>query len=90
MPRLHVIVRGQVQGVFFRVSASREAKQLNLTGWVRNRQDGGVEICAEGAAEQLAALKRWCAEGPPGAFVSELEEIREEATGEYRSFEISG
>src|SRR5262245_33112040 len=46
--RIHLIVRGRVQGVYFRAAAQREAKRLGITGWVRNRPDGSVELCAEG------------------------------------------
>lgn len=90
MPRLHVIARGMVQGVFFRVSAAEKARDLGLTGWVRNRPDGGVEVLAEGRAQGLESFKRWCAEGPPGAVVRKLEEFSGEATGEFASFRIVG
>jgi acylphosphatase len=90
VPRLHLIARGQVQGVFFRVSAAHEAQRLGLTGWVRNRPDGGVEMCAEGPADRLASYRRWYAQGPPGAIVSDLEELAEPATGEFASFRVVG
>ena len=46
--RVHVLIKGRVQGVFFRAAAQREARRLGITGWVKNRPDGGIEIMAEG------------------------------------------
>jgi acylphosphatase len=57
--RIHLVVRGRVQGVYFRASAQREAKRLGLTGWIKNRDDGGVEIVAEGEEDQVKDLLVW-------------------------------
>ena len=65
--RMHVVVRGRVQGVGFRMYSREQARRLRLTGWVRNRKDGAVEIVAEGEAERLNALLRWAREGGPPA-----------------------
>ncbi|MBW2225118.1 MAG: acylphosphatase [Deltaproteobacteria bacterium] len=46
--RIHLVVRGRVQGVYFRATAQREARQHGLSGWVKNRPDGSVEVVAEG------------------------------------------
>ena len=75
---LHVAVRGRVQGVGFRWFVRERARALSLTGWVRNRADGSVEVFAigdEGALEELQSLLR---SGPPGARVS----LVEDQTGE--------
>jgi acylphosphatase len=90
MPRLHVLIRGRVQGVFFRASAQEEAQRLGLRGFVRNRLDGAVEIVAEGDATSLAALRRWANNGPPGAAVTGVDDIAEAATGEFRTFSVRG
>lgn len=66
-------VRGQVQGVGFRDAMSREAERLGLTGWVRNRTDGGVEAVAQGSAAALEALTAWARRGPPAARVEHVE-----------------
>ena len=71
--RLHIVVSGQVQGVFFRAGTVNEAKKLGLLGWVRNNTDGSVEIVAEGARSQLEKLLEWCVHGPEGADVSDIE-----------------
>jgi acylphosphatase len=88
MPRLHLIVRGLVQGVYFRASTAEEARRLGLTGWVRNLDDGAVELVAEGDADALAALARWAGHGPPRARVEGLEPVEAPATGEFTSFEV--
>jgi len=86
MPRLHAIIRGRVQGVFFRASVVEEARALGVAGFVRNRLDGAVEVVAEGATVALAALRRYCAKGPPGALVREVEVTDAPESGEFREF----
>ncbi len=86
--RGHFICRGQVQGVFFRVSAREEALHLALTGWVRNCPDGTVEIVAEGSVESLRDFSDWCAHGPPYAQVSAVDAGYTAATGEFEGFSI--
>ncbi|MBV8081551.1 MAG: acylphosphatase [Candidatus Eremiobacteraeota bacterium] len=88
MPRLHLRIRGHVQGVFFRVSAVEQALDLRLTGWVRNRNDGSIEIVAEGPEDSLAALRAWCEHGPPGADVQGIEESEDAPTGKFEDFTV--
>jgi acylphosphatase len=90
MPRLHLTVRGRVQGVFYRSTALERARDLGLNGWVRNRVDGSVELVAEGEATSIAALRAWSTKGPPGAVVRAVEEIEEIETGEFTSFGVRG
>lgn len=87
--RAHLIIEGRVQGVWFRDSTRNEATRLNLTGWVKNRFDGSVELVAEGAREEVKKLIEWCHHGPPGARVTMVHEIKEDYTGEFDSFRIS-
>jgi len=86
--RRRLIIRGRVQGVWFRDSTRREALSLAVTGWVKNRRDGGVEVMAEGPEDSVQRLIRWCHHGPPSAQVSGVEEVAEEWTGEFSSFDI--
>ncbi len=86
--RAHLIIEGRVQGVWFRDSTREEATRLNLTGWVKNRFDGSVELIAEGPREKVEKLVEWCHHGPPAARVSRVHEIREDFTGEFDSFRI--
>lgn len=70
---LHLIVKGRVQGVGFRWHVEEAAQQLELAGWVKNRRDGSVEVCASGSREALAALESAVRKGPPGAHISAVE-----------------
>ncbi len=89
MERMHVIVRGLVQGVCFRAATREEARGLGLTGWVRTLPDESVELVAEGDPAALARLAEWCHRGPPHAFVESVEERRSPATGEFSGFRIT-
>jgi acylphosphatase len=86
--RVHVIIEGLVQGVFFRASTRDMAVSLGLTGWVRNLTDGRVEAVFEGEEDQLKQAIKWCHKGPPGAVVTKVEERWLEYTGEFKGFEI--
>jgi len=67
--RWQLLIRGRVQGVGYRASCCRKAKELGLSGWVRNLGDGSVEVQAEGPAHLLTELRLWCERGPRGAEV---------------------
>jgi len=76
-----VVVRGQVQGVFFRSSCRDLARRLGLSGWVRNTAAGTVEIWVEGSPAQVDQLVRWCRAGPGQAEVDGLDVHDEVPTG---------
>jgi len=86
--RVHLRIRGYVQGVFFRASTKDVADRLGLSGWVRNLPDGSVEAVFEGPEEALREAVKWCYKGPPGASVTKVEEKWLEYVGEFDSFEI--
>ncbi|WP_455372286.1 acylphosphatase [Limibacillus halophilus] len=73
MRALHVIVRGRVQGVWYRAWTGEQAAALGLRGWVRNRSDGAVEAVIAGSDEALETMLRRFHEGPPLAKVSAVE-----------------
>lgn len=77
--QLHVRVTGVVQGVGFRWFVRERARRLGLSGWVRNRPDGSVEVFAEGDAARLELLRGELRRGPDGAAVSGLHEIADAA-----------
>ena len=79
--RRRVVVRGYVQGVFFRDSTRREAERRGVAGWVSNRSDGAVEAVFEGAAEGVEALVDFCRSGPGRAEVRDAEVSEEELEG---------
>ncbi|MFL7891313.1 MAG: acylphosphatase [Anaerolineales bacterium] len=86
--RLHVIVRGRVQGVGFRAFVVDSGLALGVTGWARNRWDGSVEVVAEGTRDALNTLLADLRRGPRMSNVTELEHEWEPASGEYKSFGI--
>jgi acylphosphatase len=86
--RLHVVIEGRVQGVFFRASTREEACSLGLSGWVKNCWDGRVDAVFEGERDNVEKILAWCHKGPPGAMVRNVEVNWEEATGEFDSFSI--
>ena len=89
MERLHAVVHGDVQGVGFRYFVQRKAQQLGLRGWVRNNDDGSVELVAEGGRDELEQLKRALQEGPRMARVDRVETQWSSATGNLRGFELA-
>ena len=86
--RLTLIISGRVQGVSFRASTLEATGRLQITGFVRNLQDGRVEVVAEGNPGALADLEQWCHLGPPAAKVTSVETQSSAATGEFRDFQI--
>lgn len=71
--QVHLVIRGKVQGVFYRVSAAETARALGLCGWVRNLPDGSVEAVAQGPKQALDTFIEWCRSGPPAARVDEID-----------------
>jgi len=88
MERLHLKVFGDVQAVGFRYSTIEIARDLGLTGWVRNNPDGSVQIVAEGEREKLENLSSWASKGPPLAKIDRVEKEWKEVTGEFSTFEV--
>lgn len=83
---VRVVVRGQVQGVFFRDFTTRRARKLGLTGYVRNLTEGAVEAIAEGERVKLENLVRHMRQGPSGASVASVETSWSEYTGKHPTF----
>ncbi len=86
--RAHIFVAGSVQGVFFRDSACKKAKELGITGWVKNTPDGRVETIFEGEKESVEKMVDWVRIGPAFARVDKLDVLWEDCKGEFRNFEI--
>src|SRR5438067_13250517 len=68
-----IIIRGRVQGVAFRFSLVDIARDMDVTGWVRNRFDGTVEALVQGEPTAIQRVVDWCRRGPPAARVTEIE-----------------
>ena len=80
-----LVIRGRVQGVFYRESMRAEAARLGVAGWVRNRIDGSVEAVVQGTGDAVAAIVAWAERGPAQAEVTGVEV--QEADGEFAGFE---
>ena len=86
--RIHIFVTVRVQVVFFRQSTRVMAIKNNVNGWVRNLDDGRVEIVAEGETQNIDNIKNWCKTGPANSRVDEFELLDENSTGEFENFEV--
>lgn len=86
--KVHLRIEGRVQGVFFRASTMDKARELGLTGWVRNNPDGSVEVVAEGLREDVEKLVAWSLKGPRHAVVNNVEVDWEPYLDEYTDFTI--
>ena len=84
-----MVVRGRVQGVFFRAETRTRATSLGLGGWVRNNADGSVEAAFEGDRDRVESMIEWCRRGPPHAYVEDVEVTWEAPHGEPR-FAVHG
>ncbi len=89
LARAHVFVSGRVQGVNFRWYTQRKARELGLTGWVRNLWDGRVEAVFEGEEGAVRRVVGWCHVGAPSSRVDRVEAQHEEPTGEFSRFRIT-
>ena len=88
MHRIDVIISGRVQGVWFRKYTQNKARELGLTGWVRNETNGTVALIAEGGDEPLKKLTKWLLRGSPGAKVNTVNVNWEDAQETLKTFEI--
>jgi acylphosphatase len=83
--RVHLVVRGRVQGVFFRGAMQEEAERLGVGGWVRNRPDQTVEAEAWGERAAIETLIAWAHRGPPGARVEGVTMAWQSPAGDERT-----
>ncbi len=79
--RRRIVVRGRVQGVFFRDTTRRRAESLGVAGWATNRADGTVEVVAEGEPDAVERLVDFLREGPRRADVDDVDVSEEEPEG---------
>ncbi len=86
--RVHLLIRGRVQGVYFRQSMMETAEKNNVLGWVQNLPANRVEAMLEGNDSNVDAVIEWAHFGPAGAVVDELKITEENYIGEFSDFEI--
>jgi len=87
--RVHVIISGRVQGVFFRMETQRAANRYSISGWVRNKPDGKVEAVFEGDEKKVKDMLRWCHKGSPMAAVVSVDAKWEKHKSAFDTFEIT-
>ena len=88
LARVHLLIRGRVQGVFYRAFTRDVASQLGIRGWVRNDSGGGVEAVFEGGREDIEQAIKQCQMGPPGARVENVGVTWEDYKGDLQGFQI--
>jgi len=88
MKRVRLRISGRVQGVYFRHHTNKEANRLGLKGFVRNLEDGSVEVIAEGPQDKINELVAWCRQGPPHAAVENVIVEYEEPKHEFEFFNV--
>ena len=89
MQRVHAVVSGRVQGVGFRQWVAQQANRLSLTGWVRNTDDGKVELFADGSEHSIQGLIELLPKGPPLSEVKSISQKLSDLTeSEYDLFEV--
>lgn len=86
--RMNAVVKGYVQGVGYRFFAIRKAKEYNITGWVKNLDDGSVQVVAEGERSIIEEFIKDLKIGPHSASVSDIDIRWEKYTGEFKDFEV--
>ncbi|MBS3055305.1 MAG: acylphosphatase [Candidatus Aenigmarchaeota archaeon] len=86
--RSHVLIKGSVQGVFFRMNVQELAKQIHISGWVKNLPDGNVEAVFEGEEKEVESIISFCRKGPIGSKVGDVVVKNENFTGEFKDFKI--
>lgn len=86
--QVHIVVLGRVQGVFFRAHTQKKALELHLTGWVKNTDNDGVEIVAQGEEKALSEFLEWCKKGPDSAQVKNVSTNWSETEEKFSGFEI--
>lgn len=88
LTRAHLLIKGRVQGVYYRAFARDIALQLGLRGWVRNLSDGNVEALLEGYRDDIERAMKHCYSGPPGARVDDIDVTWEDYQGDLQGFQI--
>ena len=85
---MHLLIKGKVQGVFYRATAKTVAKTIGVTGWIKNTDEGYVEAIVAGTDSQLQKFIDWCRQGPSGAIITNVS-VKEIAEELFEKFSIS-
>lgn len=87
MPTYHLLIKGEVQEVFYRATAKKVAGELGVTGWIKNTQEDDVEAVATGTEEQLNKFIAWCKKGPAMSKVTDVIATEQEET-KFEDFSV--
>ena len=87
--RVHVWIKGRVQGAFFRTYTRDAAQSIGVTGWVRNLSDGRVEAVFEGESDKVERMIEWCREGSPMSRIESVDLLEEVYTGDFDRLAIT-
>ena len=87
MKTVQILIKGKVQGVFFRAGAKEMADKLNVKGWVKNTAEGDVEIVGSGEENDIYKFIEWCKRGPRRAVVTEIIVTQKEAVS-FNEFSV--
>ena len=87
MPTFQLLIKGKVQGVFYRSTARHKARELNISGWIRNTNEGDVEAMISGEDKNLKLFIEWCKTGPAEADVTDVT-VTQQPPMTFNSFEI--
>ena len=87
MKTVHLLIKGKVQGVFFRATAKDVANLHDLKGWIKNTEDGDVEAVVSGNGEQVKEFIEWSKQGPPRAQVTDVI-VTEQEYEEFKKFSV--
>jgi len=88
METIHIIVSGRVQGVYFRAFTKKQANKLNLVGFVKNKDNGDVEIIARADSDNLQKFISWCHKGPLMAKVKQVIVNKHQSIENFTQFEV--
>lgn len=88
MKRIHILISGEVTGVFFRAFIKRNAISLKINGFVRNTKDNKVEAILEGLDKNIEKLIELCKKGPEGSEVVDIKIKEETFKNEFKDFEV--
>ena len=87
--RVHAIISGRVQGVFYRLETQNAANRIGVNGWVRNLPDGTVEAVFEGEKGRVKDIIAWCQKGPRNARVDQVKVDYQDYAGEFGDFKVT-
>lgn len=85
---VHLFISGKVQGVGFRYNTKKKARELGISGWVRNLEDGRVEVLASGEEPAIAEFLQFCEQGPPAAWVRSVEQTEADEEVQETGFTV--